>query len=378
MNSSKIYFPNLNGLRFIAAFLVIIHHIEQFKLVLKLENYFYTIPFILVIGKLGVVLFFVLSGFLITYLLLAEESAFKKISIGKFYIRRILRIWPLYFLILFLAFVVLPNIGLFTFPGMGKDFIYSDLWLKILLYAFFFPNLVVAMLGIVPYASHTWSIGTEEQFYLVWPVILTYIRRFRIWLMASIVVFYLFFEKILASQYGDFIPSKGTIAAFWSTFNIDCMAIGGIFAILLFQQSKLLKLFLNKYIFYIALITVSSLMIKGIIIPYVHNELYAVLFGLIILNFAANNQIGISLENKVLNYLGNISYGLYMYHSIGIILAISIAKSAGITTNWLIYPLSFILTILIAGLSYRYYESYFLQFKHRFSKIISGNDSVKH
>ncbi|WP_164891118.1 acyltransferase family protein, partial [Botryobacter ruber] len=68
---NKIYFPNLNGLRFIAAFVVIIHHMEQIKSLLGLQNY-WSNPFISVVGKLGVVLFFVLSGFLITYLLLVE------------------------------------------------------------------------------------------------------------------------------------------------------------------------------------------------------------------------------------------------------------------------------------------------------------------
>src|ERR1700741_1236659 len=99
MDKQKIYFPNLNGLRFIAAFLVIIHHIEQIKSILHLPNYLGRIPCISKIGKFGVVLFFVLSGFLITYLLLTEENTFKKISVRQFYMRRILRIWPLYFLI---------------------------------------------------------------------------------------------------------------------------------------------------------------------------------------------------------------------------------------------------------------------------------------
>src|SRR5688572_27055191 len=112
MDKQKIYFPNLNGLRFIAAFLVIIHHIEQLKSFSNIDNYWGTVPFIDIIGKLGVVLFFVLSGFLITYLLLAEERSFKRISIVKFYIRRMLRIWPLYFLIILLAFAVLPGISL--------------------------------------------------------------------------------------------------------------------------------------------------------------------------------------------------------------------------------------------------------------------------
>jgi peptidoglycan/LPS O-acetylase OafA/YrhL len=68
LKKEKIYFPNLNGLRFIAAFMVIIHHLEQIKFVLGLKNYWDN-SFVLVIGKLGVILFFVLSGFLITYLL---------------------------------------------------------------------------------------------------------------------------------------------------------------------------------------------------------------------------------------------------------------------------------------------------------------------
>ena len=97
----KVYFPNINGLRFIAALLVIIHHTEQIKDILGLSNYWST-PIIRSIGGLGVLLFFVLSGFLITFLLLDEESTTGTISIKKFYIRRILRIWPLYYLILIL------------------------------------------------------------------------------------------------------------------------------------------------------------------------------------------------------------------------------------------------------------------------------------
>ena len=373
MEKQKIYFPNLNGLRFIAAFLVIIHHIEQFKSIYSIENYWGEIPFIGIIGKLGVVLFFVLSGFLITYLLLTEEHSFKKISIRKFYVRRMLRIWPLYFLIIILAFFVLPNISIFTLPGFGKDVIYSNLLLKLFLYAIFFPNLVLSLLGIVPYASHTWSIGTEEQYYLVWPIILKYFKKYRMILMLFIIFSYLAFGKMLSTHYSDILPYKNVIKAFWSSFNIDCMAIGGIFAILLFQKNKFLKLIQNNTVFYLTITLVIFLMLKGIHIPYIHYEFYSVLFGIIILNFASNDKIKISLENRLFNYLGNISYGLYMYHPIGIVLAIAISISIGLTTNWLIYPLSFTLTIIIAGLSYKYFESFFLKFKDKFSIVLSGN-----
>jgi len=373
MEKQKIYFPNLNGLRFIAAFLVIIHHIEQFKSIYSIENYWGEIPFIGIIGKLGVVLFFVLSGFLITYLLLTEEHSFKKISILKFYVRRMLRIWPLYFLIIILAFFVLPNISIFTLPGYGKDVIYSNLFLKLFLYAIFFPNLVLSLLGIVPYASHTWSIGTEEQYYLVWPIILKYFKKYRMILMLFIIFSYLAFGKMLSTHYSDILPYKNVIKAFWSSFNIDCMAIGGIFAIMLFQKNKFLKLIQNNTVFYLTITLVIFLMLKGIYIPYIHYEFYSVLFGIIILNFASNDKIKISLENRLFNYLGNISYGLYMYHPIGIVLALAISISIGLATNWLIYPLSFTLTIIIAGLSYKYFESFFLKFKDKFSIVLSGN-----
>jgi len=375
MGNPKIYFPNLNGLRFIAAFLVIVHHIEQFKLIFNLDNYWGVLPFVGMVGKLGVFLFFVLSGFLITYLLLAEEHAFKKISIGKFYMRRIIRIWPLYFLIIMLAFFVLPNIDLFTLPGYGKDEVYSDLLLKLFLYAIFFPNLVMTLTGFVPYASHIWTIGTEEQFYFVWPLALKYFVKYRLVLMLFIKVFYLVLVALLATEYTDFLPYKNVISVFVSSFKIDCLAIGAICAILLFQKSKSLNVLLNNYLFYSTIIVTMYLILKGVCFTYLHDEIYSVLFGIIILNFAANDKIKISLENRVLNYLGNISYGLYMYHSIGIVLTLAICTSMNLSTNWIIYPLCFLITITMAGLSYKYYETFFLKFKSKFSKITSGSES---
>ncbi|MES2618323.1 MAG: acyltransferase [Bacteroidota bacterium] len=370
MVNEKVYFPNLNGLRFIAAAMVIVHHIEQLKSLVNLDSYWEKIQSIFIIGKQGVVLFFVLSGFLITYLLLSEEKNFKVFNIRKFYIRRILRIWPLYFLIIILSFFVLPNIDFFILPDYGKDVIYDNITLKLFLYAIFFPNLVNAYWGIIPYASQTWSIGTEEQFYLIWPLLLKWIKKYRIVLMVLIVVVYAIINQFFVSSYSDNIPFKIILEPFWTTFRIDCMAIGGLFAILLFKENKYI---LNKFLFYIVIVIAIVLLIKGIYFPYyIHSVLYATLFGIIIVNFAANKKIKISLENRLLNYLGSISYGLYMYHPIGIIISIVIAKSLNFPSNWIIYPLSFSITILMAGLSYKYFESFFLKFKPKFSIIKSG------
>lgn len=161
------YFPNLNGLRFIAAALVIIHHIELNKKsynILTLEylsDFFY-------LGKLGVVLFFVLSGFLITYLLLLEEEKNNSISIKNFYIKRVLRIWPLYFLILILGVLILPNFNFFQVEGVDYILLWQNITIILLLGVFFLPTLALLIFpDVTSRIGHLWSIGTEELFYLI-------------------------------------------------------------------------------------------------------------------------------------------------------------------------------------------------------------------
>ena len=111
--SNQLYFKGLNEIRALAAFSVIFHHLELYKFRIGIKSLF-DFPqlnyFIANLGKNGVFLFFVLSGFLITYLLLQEKQTTGKISILKFYGRRIVRIWPLYFIILLIGFCFLPFI----------------------------------------------------------------------------------------------------------------------------------------------------------------------------------------------------------------------------------------------------------------------------
>lgn len=379
--AERVYFPNLNGLRFIAALAVIVHHIEQQKSDFHVAN-IYALPTIQLFGELGVVLFFVLSGFLITYLLLEEEHATGTIGIRNFYLRRILRIWPLYFLIIILGLLILPNLPLFNIPGFSWSDTYRHWQLKIVFYIFFLPNLVSPLLGLVPYAAHTWSIGTEEQFYLIWPVLLKSIKKYRLLLMFIIMTVYLVMARALFSSRTDFLPLKSALIAFWPTFNIDCMAIGGFFAMLLHTRHRLLKFFQNKYLFYFALVFTIFLLYKGVYFPlltvnhikfpYLYKEFYALWFAIIILNFAANPHIHLSLEARPLRYLGKISYGLYMYQPIAIALAFQLAKYFQPIFNPLLYTLSMALTVLLSAISYRYFESYFLKFKSAFSSIVSG------
>ena len=380
-NADRIYFPSLNGLRFIAAFMVIIHHIEEQKSDFSFPNHFNSST-IQMFGELGVTLFFVLSGFLITYLLLEEERTTSTIGIQNFYLRRILRIWPLYFLIIILGLLIIPNIHLLDIPGYDKTTVYRHLFAKIALYIFFLPNLVSPLLGIVPYSAHTWSIGTEEQFYLTWPVILKSIKKYRLPLMFAIIAGYLFVARMLYSSRTDFLPSKEAILEFWPTFNIDCMAIGGFFALLLHTRNRWLTFFQNRYIFYFALVLIILLIGKGVYFPilivnhikfqYFYKEFYAFWFGIIILNLASNPEIPFNLEARPIKYLGKISYGLYMYQPLGIALAFHLAVLIPQVFNPILYILSIAFTVGMAAASYKYFEGYFLQFKRKFSIVASG------
>ena len=371
----KVYFENLNAIRFIAAFLVIIHHIEQFKKLFKLPNYFSS-PFCLLIGRLGVVLFFVLSGFLISYLLFKEKEVKGTISIKKFYIRRILRIWPLYFLIVLTSLFLFPTIDFLKFPGYASTIITEDLPTKLILFILFLPNLVKVVFGAIPFASQVWSIGAEEQFYLIWPILNKKIKNKWI-LILSVILAYLFAKVLL-----HVIPQTKFIvllSEFLNSMPIDCMAIGGFFALIVFENSpltnKIKTLIFSKISQILILVITLLLMIKGFSIPFFINEFYSVLFGIIICNFAVNERRLFSMENNLTNYLGKISYGLYMFHPICIVITIKLSQYFNTQNNYFVYPVVYILTILIASLSYELFEKMFIDKKVKYSVILSGDNA---
>lgn len=370
MKTTSIYFPNLNGIRFIAALIVIIHHIEQFKSIFGLKSLWETSQVIQSIGKLGVILFFTLSGFLITYLLLVEEKEKSTVNIKQFYMRRILRIWPLYFLIFFLAFFVLNHLSFFDLPNVNP--VAASGSLTFCLFVCFLSNYFLASYGALPYASQTWSVATEEQFYLIWPWVLRFTKNKLVSLIA-VIVFVCAVNLFLLSHYSYDLSFRVKLLSFWKMFNIDCMAIGGIFAYLLFKKSVLLKFVLNHVAFYFALLSAILILAFKIYIPvistYFNYDLWAFLFGLIILNLSSKANLGISLENKVFNYLGKISYGLYMYHSIAILVSIKLLMMLNMTNGILIFILSLAFTIFIAHVSYYYFENLFLKLKYKFTSI---------
>ncbi len=372
--TNKIYFPNLNGLRFIAAFLVIIHHLEQMLWVLGKSHYWDNL-IIKTIGGLGVTLFFVLSGFLITYLLLAEEKTTKKISIKQFYIRRILRIWPLYFTIILASFFIFPHIKILEFPALMAK-VNTHFWMYFVMFVLFLPNLVLFGFWVVlPYGSQSWSVGVEEQFYFIWPILMKFVKN-KLVLLISVILIYFAIKYPIFLFIKNFIGWNNKthlVASFFNSFQIYSMAIGGIFAYMAFHKNAFFeKYVLRKFVFWIALITTITCILLSLKILTV---VYSFLFGIIIYNLACNKGLKNALEVKSLNYLGKISYGLYMYHPLAIMLIIN-------TFDFLKLPYSRIflltavtlLTVLIAGLSYRFMEKRFIILKSKYSKIISGEN----
>lgn len=372
----KIYFKNLNSLRFIAALLVVIHHTEQLKSVFDISNC-WSNSFIKEIGGLGVTLFFVLSGFLITYLLLSEKLETHTISIRSFYMRRILRIWPLYYLIIILGLFIIPFIQPLSLPGYTEHF-YESFGEKVILFTLFVPNLALVFFAPVPFISQTWSVGVEEQFYLIWPWLVKKIKRTGLMLLI-IVILYLIL-KAISFRFGIILQNKyiSYFSEFWNGFRIDSMAIGGIAAYLLFQnKNRILVLLFNPYLQFITYIVTLTIMSFGINIPYLNSEIYSILFAIIILNLAGNASSILTLENKYFNYLGKISYGIYMYHSICIVVSIQIFSHFTISNNFFLYTLILFLTFLISTLSYEFIEKKFIKTKRKYSKIISGEEALE-
>lgn len=358
----KFIFPNLNTIRFIAAFFVIIHHTEQFKDLFQIDNAF-NIPFIYEVGKLGVILFFTLSGFLITYLLLRERENKKEINIKNFYMRRVLRIWPLYYFIVILSFFVIPLFSFLDWPSHNVSF--SNFPLKSLVsYIFILPNFALSNFGVIPYASQAWSIGTEEQFYLIWPLIFIFLIKRELRTMLMIIVLYIVIHYFLSFHNHTIYGIN--VLAFWETFNIDCMAIGGSIAYIEYKKLKISSFLKNKLVFFITVLSTIILVSQGINFGFFNLEIYAVLFAIIILNLACNPIFSKTLEIKPFKFLGEISYGLYMYHPLCIVFSIKLLSMIGFLNNFSLYLSILFLTISISYLSYTFFEKPFLKLKNRY------------
>jgi len=367
----KIQFPGLNGVRFIAALLVIVDHTELFKSYLGYPT-LWSNSYSAYLGAFGVSIFFVLSGFLITYLLLEEQQE-APIRIRHFYLRRILRIWPLYYLVLVLGFIVIPQLDFFQVPIYSSDM--EDSLHRLLLFVGLAANVAFVYLPTVPFANVLWSVAVEEQFYLVWPHLVR-IRRYLLWIMLLLLAAYLAFKFFAGS-----VDRHFELLVIRTRFS--SMIIGGIGAYLVFHQKAMIQ-FLYRRGVQVGLMVLFVCMgldwINYYSMTWMQDELISLVVCGLILNIATNPQTLFSLENSVFAYLGKLSYGLYVYHLFAVVLVLkgmpAIVDLQSLPT-WMGYPLTLgtilILTIGISHLSYRYFESYFLRKKVRYSTVLSGD-----
>jgi peptidoglycan/LPS O-acetylase OafA/YrhL len=358
MNKSHLL-KNLSTFRAIAASVVIISHIERFKHRNNIENW-YDSPFLKNTGgHIAVVLFFALSGFLITYLLLKEKNQTASVSLKKFYFRRILRVWPLYFLILTLTYFLLDYPITTTTLVMTLTLI---------------PNIADGMMMRFEPCPPLWSIGVEEQFYLTWPWIIKY-SKYVSWIILAVFIIITALPFIVLPKLTSTNSTTESIEMWTRLFEnlkFNCMAAGAFFAVLLHQKSKVIDL-LNRYkiIAFTFVILPFYCWFTGINFTYCTDEIYSVLFSLSIVIACSSNHIP-TLDYKPFAFLGTISYGLYMYHWIILEFIFKwnfIPQENAILYNLLLYGISFICSILFAWLSYRFIEKPFLNIKNRYSVV---------
>ncbi len=389
--AQPIYFKGFNGIRFIAAAAVIVHHIEEYKSVFLFgREDLWARPFVYQLGRLGVSLFFVLSGFLITYLLLAEKQKTGGIAIRKFYIRRVLRIWPLYFLVVGLGLFVWPHIPLLQTPTLMGD-AGADFWQKLPFYALVLPNFAAALYGNVPMVSHAWSIGVEEQFYLIWPWLILSRNPKRtlqvgLTVLGGLAIWFLYERFVARDAYLGDNPERTpfvVLATFLAQFRIGCMAIGGLGAWLLFSQHPVLRLVYQRRVQWAVYGVLFLCFVFSVRPPGFNYEFYAVFFCFLLLNLAGNPASLVKLDTAVTRFMGDISYGLYMYHPLLITLTISLLlrywpgavvqqESVQPLFVVLLYAGSFGLTTAVAWLSFTYFEKPFLALKDRFAVVASS------
>ena len=314
--SNSSYLKGLDGLRFIGSFVILIHHIGSRKNVM-IESLLKHNSITQSMGNSIMTLFFTLSGFLITYLLLEEKRQTKTINIKGFYIRRICRIWPLYYIILILGITVYVHVKLFQTPQTLAN-IKDDYFLIVVLFFFHMSNFYMFLTSKIWTLMYYWSLGVEEQFYAFWPWLVkktnNYLKIFTTVLVIKIgLKFLVAISLILFSFTAQEVTILKKIEIFLNTLRFESFAIGSIAALFLIEKKEKILHFIYKP--YIQWINITILLLC-IPFHYLTNSMhivYSVCFSIIILNTVSNPKVIFYLDNIYVNYLGKISYGLYMY-----------------------------------------------------------------
>jgi peptidoglycan/LPS O-acetylase OafA/YrhL len=384
----KVYFKNLDGVRFCAAFLVLLQHSFGFK-----KDYSDASPFVDRLfsdtGRLGVNLFFVLSGFLISYLLLVEKDTTGTISYRNFYMRRILRIWPLY-----LGYGLLLN---FLSPyvagllGWYNDTDFRLMMVNLVFLLFFSVNMQIAFLGTNRAMFEiSWSVCIEEQFYLVWPLLMNNFRRRLPRLLAVMFGISVFVRVLVVFVLPWLFPGlskeRALLINYLLLFDKLDLFGGGLFAAILYQKRDSLKGFFRACFrpwIQVVMTLLALLYVLSVIKPDgVYFELFfdhyvcGILFGYVLLAAVSERSI-YRLEKPLLRTLGRVSFGIYLFHTAVCQFVLLFFRKVIGHPEWrlmydLVYPLAcLVVTASVAWLSYNYYEMWFLNRKKKFQLVVT-------
>ena len=338
-------------------------------------------------GWIGVQMFFVLSGYLISANLLRDRDRHKSILpyIKNFYWRRFLRLTPLYYLYAILFIIIGFILGT---PGIQK-LIIPTLTYTLNIYALIPEHVDMAGVG------HFWSLGVEEQFYLFWPFLIffispKYFKKFLILLILIGPIIKLLLFIWITNMLGDINKAAEAVNLLVMS-QIDAFAMGA--AVAFFSSKNIKRPQLYFYLMLIVTAILGSLNLLSLIInneteniiiflntfgfPYLMLENYQFIWGYSLLNMVfallivciinKKSPFGF-LKNSVLVYIGKISYGIYVYH-VAVLMLIRYIWDFHFSSplGILLFIVYFTLTILLAHISYKYYEKPFLRLKDKFN-----------
>jgi peptidoglycan/LPS O-acetylase OafA/YrhL len=363
---SKPIFKNLDGIRFVAFLCVFFSHTfytndqslkssRLFKSALFLAGQW---------GDLGLSIFFVMSGFLISYLLIHERQTYGKVHVLSFYTRRILRIWPLYFSI------VLFNFFVYTLLTHNHDFARNQIP-----YYFFFANLDVIQHGFNNgIIGHLWAISVEEQFYLTLPLVMV--------IVPNKYLHFAFIAIIIASQVFRMLHYLESSVLFYHSLSASYeIALGGLAAWLMYFRPKA-KNFISElssgtiifaYVVFMGMILFQNLLFNPsqLILSIFFYQLFAA-FVILEQSYATHSFFKVG-RSKWATLFGKYSFGLFCYH----ILCIRIMEAVVSKLHWngsfsevVVIPLlSLTLTLATGIISYHVFEVHFLNLKKKFTYL---------
>jgi peptidoglycan/LPS O-acetylase OafA/YrhL len=356
----------------LAAVAVVVTHTEYLRASWGLQSGHALAP-IANLGTHGVTLFFCLSGFLITSLLSVEQARTGRIDIRRFYLRRALRIWPLYFLTLAMGLVaapaLLPNLG---FRDAGELLHTHYPWLL----AFMLPNVAIVRYGSLLGLSVLWSVGVEEQFYAVWPWV---VRRFQS-VLSRMVAAALLLAPLVRCCFAAALPPEAEsgslrpLLALARLFPVESLAAGALLALAL-QRGKMWPRVGSTAV--AAGVTLLCLLWLWFAEPYhpLFHLSSALLWSALLAVVVSRGALG-GGAGAVLQRVGEVSYGVYLYHTFVIAAVLLLLRRAGLHDGLLHHVATYLLvfgaTFALSSGSYRWFETPFLQLKERFAVVASS------